>query len=133
MTSINSKEEFCRSFEWNIDIKWFDLVGYTPIDESRRAKIELSDRGYHGHFDKFIVSILDKNEGVVDTKVFRFNDYLDNNKREDNRKDYPIRGNDTFHAWRDRGDWYKMEWYIAIPQTTRPLCEEIEKYIKIFA
>lgn len=124
-----TKEEFCRSFEWHIDIKWFDLVGYTPVDANRRAKIVLSDRGYADHLDKLIVSILDKNEGEIDAKTFAFDDYLSRENRIDGRGDYPLGNNTCFCAWANRD---RFEWYIAVPKTTRPLCEEIEKYIDIF-
>lgn len=119
---MNEKEKFCRSFEWGIDIKWFDMVGYAPIDEKRRAKICLEGRHMVGDYSGFMVSVVDKTDGPVDGKWFLFNDYL--SERSDDRGDYSTTFKVVVHC-----GW---EWYIAVPGSTRPLCAEIEKYIEIF-
>lgn len=129
--STSAKENFCRSFEWHIDIKWMDLTGFVRIDEYRRAKVMLARTTLSAdNYDAFKVSIINKHDGVVDVKVFRFDDYLDTSLdgRSDNRTDYPLGRNDCFHVT----SYIGWRWYIAVPKTTRPLCKEIENYIEIF-
>lgn len=125
---MNEKEKFCRSLEWEIDIKWFGLTGYSSIDENRRAKIILSDRGHHEHYSEFIVHVLDKNDGRIDVTSFSFDDYLNRRKRTDTEQDYPPGNNRCFQVVAYCG-W---RWHVAVPGATRPLCAEIEKYILIF-
>ena len=126
---MKDKEKFCRSFEWKIDIGWFDLTGYVPIGQTRRAKIELTDSSSN-HYGSFTVTIINRIEGMVDKKRFSFDDYLDRSMeaRKDQRSDYPLGRNACFHAWKSED----LEWYIAVPKTTRAICEAIEKYIGVF-
>jgi len=121
-----NKEAFCRSFDWDIDIKWMDLSGYVRIDDDRRARIQLATHGTMGEYRAFIVSIISKRKGKIEAKSFLFDDYLSD--RSDNRSDYPLGKNPCFMVI-DHIGW---RWYIAVPKTTRPLCQEIEKYIEIF-
>lgn len=120
---MTDKENFCRSFDWEIDIGWFDLTGYSPIDKNRRAKIELDSVRISGQYQAFRVTILDKNDGPVDKKTFLFTDYL---------------GSEKTHTSPVRGEEYKVVshcgwvWHIVTPKSTRPICEAIEKYIGVF-
>lgn len=117
---MTDKEKFCRSFEWIIVIDWFDLVGYSSVDENRRAKITLDYLGHHDHYIGFWVSILNKLEGVVDKKFFRFGDYLEIDESVRHDSALQVIGHCGWH------------WYISKPKNTRPICEAIEKYIGVF-
>lgn len=129
---MNAKEKFCRSFdwskitEWSKEIEWFDLTGYVKIDSDRLAKISLDDNGHKDHYSRFVVEIIDINKGRIDSKSFKFSDYLPANERSDKRtSDYngPFEGFDG-----SRG----LEWYIAVPKTTKPLCNTIANWINLF-
>jgi len=122
---MNSKEEFCRTFKWEIDIAWFDLTGYAPIDNERRAKITLSIRGpgripTQCHYVGFSVKILNKNDGVIDSKFFRWSDYLVIPSEK-----MPLNGIQVI-------SYVKWDWHQEAPEDTRPISAAIEKYIEIF-
>ncbi len=114
---------FCRSLEWQREIKWFDRVGYIQLDVDRRIKIELTS-GTSEQFSRFTVSLISKTKGPLDAKTFRFQDYLDAEKRKDDRPDHT----GEFYVYPNSG-W---EWYIAIPASTRPLCAAIEEWITLY-
>jgi len=128
--SKSAKEEFCRSFEWKIDIKWMDCTGLVRLDENRIAKIVPARTRTAEHYDGFTVYIIHKQKGNVDGKRFAFDDYLntDMSGRKDGRDEHPLGKNTCFEVI----SYVGWKWYIAVPKTTRPLCEEIEKYIEIF-
>jgi len=119
---MNDKEKFCRTFKWEIDIAWFDLTGYTPVDGDRRAKITLSIFSDSGiptseHYRGFKVEIVNKNEGVIDSKFFNWSDYLVGGLGEDK---FDVI---SYVAW---------DWHLATPKDARPISAAIEKYIEIF-
>ena len=125
-----TKAGFCESLEWGIPIEWFDLTGMHRLDEDRRVKVQLRTRGHADHYPGFMVTVLNKREGEIDRKFFKFDDYLDRDARTDARRnDYP--GNRTclcFHVASSCG-W---EFYIAKPASTRPFCEAVEAYVGMF-
>jgi hypothetical protein len=113
------KAKFCRSFKWKIEIKWFDRVGVHQLPDGRLARIEIVTRGTVGDYRAFKVSILSKQEGVIDQHVFAFDDYFA--ETTDNRIE-------RFEVVEHCG-W---KWYIEKPRTTRPLTAAIEEYIATF-
>lgn len=128
---MDEKAYFCRSLEWKDKISWYDLTGIRNYGNGIIAKIEFSTLGTVGTYPGFLVTIIDKQIGIVDSKFFEFDDYLDSkSNRADARKDYPDGRGCCFHVWtQNKTDW---KWYIAIPKTTRPFCEAIEAYISNF-
>lgn len=125
------KARFCDSLEWEMPIEWLDLVGLHKLDDGRLARIELETRGTSGNYPGFLVTVINKREGVVDSKYFRFDDYLprDMDERQDNRHDYPIAADNLcFHVVAGCG----FHWYIAVPLHTRPFCRAIEGYLEMF-
>ena len=126
-----TKDGFCKSLNWEIPIEWFDLTGLHKLDEDRNAKIELATRGTMDHFPGFSVVILNKREGEVDRKFFKFDDYLDRalKARTDGREDYPHSAGNSCYEVTSYCGW---EFYIAKPKTTRPFCAAIEAYVGSF-
>ena len=126
-----TKDGFCRSLEWEIPIRWFDLTGIHDLDEDRRAKVELTIRGTRDQYLGFLVTILNKREGEVDRKFFHFDDYLDRSMsaRTDGREDYPHNRDCRCYEVAANCGW---KFYIAEPRTTRPFCEAVEAYVESF-
>jgi hypothetical protein len=125
-----TKDGFCRSLGWGIDIRWFDLAGLHRLDGERSAKVELATRGTSGQYEGFLVTVLNKREGKVDSKFFAFDDYLGRSlkSRTDGREDYPLGDNVCFHVSSHCG-WC---WYIAEPKSARPFTEAVEAYLEAF-
>lgn len=129
----NTKVDFCRSFEWKRDTKidWYDTVGFIALSGDRVAKVELGTAGGHGDYSRFYVTIINKQTGIIDSKVFTFNDHLDILQRADGRADpkgqhyYPATG---YYVVPHCG----MDWYIAKPKTTKSLTSAIERYVDMF-
>lgn len=124
------KAAFCSSLDWGIEVRWFDKTGIHQLGDGRLARIELETRGTCGHFPGFLVTVLSKQEGKVDAKYFRFDDYMSRElrDREDARDDYPVGGNLCYEVIAHCG----YDWYIARPLETRPFCGAIEAYLEAF-
>jgi hypothetical protein len=126
-----TKDEFCKSLDWEIPIKWFDRTGLHKLDADRTAKIELATRGTQDHYPGFMVVILNKREGEVDRKFFKFDDYLDRDlsARTDGREDYPHSPRNRCYEVTSYCGW---EFYIAKPKSTRAFCAAVEAYVESF-
>jgi hypothetical protein len=110
-------------FKWTLPVKWVGIDGFVTLDAERRAKITLSDANYHDHYDKLDVVIINKHQGIVDSKRFKFNDYMSAVPRPD------LTSDDTLWCYdRDGG----ASWYIAVPDSTEPLVTAVEEYIRMF-
>jgi hypothetical protein len=128
------KSNFCKSFQWNPTavslklgkIEWLDLTGLMDLPNKNVAKIELAQLSVDGDSRLgFEVTIFNPNKGKVDSKLFEFVDYLDPEKRKDERPDYKGPFKVIAHC-----GW---EWYIAVPASTREFCAAIESYIHYFS
>lgn len=127
--AAGDKAAFCASLRWVIEVDWFDRTGYHQIDGDRRARLDLSTYGHGGHYEGFYVEIISKATGRIDRKWFAFDDYLPHSARCDGRSaDYPSHGNTVFEVI-DHIGW---DWYIAVPASTRPFTEAVERYIDLF-
>jgi len=123
-----TKAEFCKSLGWSLPIAWYDLTGICSIlGQETIAKVELAQDRFAGEFEGFQVSIVNKKTGLVDSKYFRFDDYLDRARRKDpsssepTGKCYYAYGSSTFFGWR-----------IAEPANTSPFTNAVEDYIAEF-
>lgn len=118
------KVEFCRSLGLESrfqDLQWFDTTGYQSylsISGSNLVKIELWE------CTGLMVSIINKQHGLVDSKEFRFSEYLDSkNRADDTNYDTPFHVSLSAHS---------LEWYIAVPADTTPIVDAIYNYTKLF-
>lgn len=106
-------------------VRWHGNVGYVALNACVVARVELSDRGYQGHFDKLEVQIIHRASGKLDVLTFEFNDYLTQADRVDGRNDQP---DQRFHAWASSGK-STLDWYIAKPKTAKPVSNAINEYL----
>lgn len=130
-TKNKDKAKFCRSLDWGFDVTWLDKTGMHRLDDERLAKVELSVRGTSDQYEGFMVTVLNKREGKVDQKFFRFDDYLSPalDDRQDAREDYPLRGNMCFKVHGANCGW---DWYIAVPMETLPFTMAVDQYLDMF-
>lgn len=127
---MNVKTKFCLSLDWNMEFSWYDLAGFHQMKNGNIAKIELHEYGTMGTYPGFRVQIISKKSGIVDSKFFEFDDYLDRKEnRVDDQDDYPNSPRNGCFMVISHCGW---KWYIAEPKTTRPFCEAIESYISNF-
>jgi hypothetical protein len=91
------------------------------------AKLEITDIGCRDTFQAIHVTIMDKLSGTIDSKTFRFDDYLsfDLKDRKDDRKDYE----GGFYGWLDGS---KLDWYIAVPKSVVPITRALVRYLDLF-
>lgn len=109
-----TKQDFCESFPWPFDIQWFDLQGIHILDKNRRAVITMVTRSHADHYVGFSVEIISKTKGNIESKFFRFDDYLPKKKRKDQHK-----ASDKDRSFSVIG-YCGWEWYIAVPNDVGP-------------
>lgn len=117
-----SKTTFMRGLPWPRKLKlvWFDAVGYSLINESLRAKIELTGSDGDGEDPEnwvgLKVTIISNATGAIDTKYFTFGDYLE-----------PKAAIGELVLMRSTADWVYVH-----PKTTAPLVEAIGAYVELW-
>ena len=122
---ISPKQAFVQSLAWSIPITWFDRQGLYRLDDDRAAVLTLEIQSTIGSYSGFQVEIVSKIRGRLFQKYFDFNDYLHSGQRSDNRSDYE--GGFVVHA--ESCDW---NWYIAIPTSTKPFTQAVERWVEHF-
>jgi len=118
---------FLERFQFERGIRWYGNVGYISLNNNV-ARIELTDRGCVGYFDRFNVQIINRAKGQVDSIDFRFDDYFAQSSRIDARNDMPKQ---KFHAWASSSD-KPLNWYIAFPKSVDPITKAIDEYCNMF-
>lgn len=125
---VNDKAKFCASLPWwRGDIGWLDTVGLLPVREGVLARIELCTHGVQHEYPGFLVKIVGR-KGMLDSKYFLFDDFIDPKEREDGRPDYPEGKNACYKVISYCG-W---KWYVAVPKDVRPFCEAVRAYVEAF-
>ena len=122
------KETFMQRFFVNsgMSITWFDLSGVMQIDDNRAAVIGLVSRGTRDRYEGIGVSIVDKYTGEIVGKRFWFVDYLVRAKHQAhiNAKSWM-----NLHVGLYQGN---IDWYIIVPESTKPLVDAVKKWIAQF-
>ena len=105
-------------------LNFFNMTMVHPIDKNRKAEIVLVDRGHHEHYVGYNVSIIHKENGVIVSEFFGFNDYL--GKRTDDRRDEQGKFEVIGYVAKD--------WYIAKPSSNevKKMAEKIMQYIELY-
>ena len=88
---------------------------YVRLDEIKRAKIQFTTCGIADHYEALQLSILNRNDGEVDTLRLRFADIWGKGQ----------------YVWTDRGG---TEWYARQPSSGdyRQLTEAVGNYLDVF-
>jgi len=120
--------DFMESLEFEIDVTWRDKSGTHKLDDNRHVSIVLATSGTHDKYPGVKVTVYHNQNGALGSHYFRFDDFLDKDKRIDQRPDYPGGDRRTLHFQViGHCGWY---WYIATPKTSRPFCEVVEGWIE---
>jgi hypothetical protein len=122
----NIFKEFNKNFftpHTSLGIKWFDKEGLTTLDDNRVVSIKIDDLGTRDHYSGYWVEIIDKHQGTINKKFFRFRDHLEFKHRNENTMYY--------HVWYSDGG-KSFEWYISKPLSTKPMVDTITDFINYF-
>ena len=105
-------------------ITWFDKQGVMKLDDIRVVTITIDDIGTRDNYNGYMVEIINKNEGTIVKKWFRFKDHLTMYHRDKNTEYY--------HVWYcDRGD-VRVDWYISRPKDTEEFVKVVMNWIGQF-
>jgi|SRR5271165_874061 len=118
----NERQAFCeQNFKLRKhDVRWFDVVGMVPLDDKRRARLELVTQGTSDHYEGIEVRIVSKTDGPVDRKVFLFRDYVSERL---GREKHSLEAEIAVYGY------VGWKWYCDTKPVLAPLIEAIDNYI----
>ena len=100
---------------------------YVRLSDMNRARIQFSTCGMADRYEALQVSILNRNEGVVDKLMLRFNDIL--GKKQVSNPNF--RNGISPYIWDDHG---KCSWYVYHPNENdyQKLTGAVSDYLEVF-
>ena len=102
-------------------INWYDKQGVMRLDDQRVVTITIDDLGLRDNYNGYHVEIINKFNGTIVKKWFRFQDHLTMVHRGN--------GQEYFHVWLNNGNF---DWYISRPQDTKEMVKVICDWINQF-
>ncbi|MDR0469693.1 MAG: hypothetical protein LBH09_06930 [Peptococcaceae bacterium] len=120
--------ELFESSEAISDPRFTGRVCMARLTDTTNVKLEFVTLGYADHYEAIKATILNRNEGQIDSTVFRFADILGKKAIPGNPylKDgvYP-------HVWKsnDKFEWYA---YKPTPRDMEMITEPIDSYLEMF-
>jgi len=102
-------------------ITWYDKQGVMKLDDQRVVTITIDDVGTRDHYNGYHVEIVNKFNGTIIKKWFRFNDHLTMIHRSQN--------DEYYHVWYQRGEF---DWYISRPKDNKEMVKVIMDWINQF-
>ena len=117
----NFNEDFWKSEK---SITWYDKQGVMVLDDQRVVTITIDDVGTRDNYNGYHVEIINKVQGTIVKKWFRFQDHLTMVHRGDSniRQEY-------CHVWLNSG---KVDWYISRPKDSKEMVKVIMDYVNKF-
>lgn len=99
---------------------------YVCLNDMNRAKIQFVTCGTADHYEAIQMTILNRNDGQIDTLRLRFSDILGKGQTDN----LYIKQNGPY-AWTYNG---KTEWYAYHPNSRdyQHLANEVSKYLNLF-
>lgn len=109
------------------DTRFVGNACYGRLTDSIRVKINFQTGGTSNQYDRLKVTLLNRNEGPIDSMVLRFKD-LWGVKATSNPN---FRDGVSPHIWDDYG---KASWYVYHPNKTdyKQLAEAVGTYLQVF-
>ena len=101
---------------------------YVRLSDMNRAKIQFTTCGTADHYEALQMTILNRNDGQVDTLRLHFTDVLGTKAVPNNPK---FRNGIVPHAWTYNG---KTEWYAYHPNSRdyQKLTDAVSDYLEVF-
>ena len=96
-----------------------DKVAIGRIDNDLRAKIEFISTAISGQYNALKLSIINRKDGVVDCKVFKFYEVIG------------VKNNVSPHVWDSDGE---SRWYIYTPSMSElmSIATKVNDYIEVY-
>lgn len=100
---------------------------FVKLGPANRAKVEFTTQGHADHYEALRVTVLNREDGPVDTLTLRFADIL--GKKQVSNPNF--RDGIHPHIWMDRGT---AGWYVYQPtqEDYRTLGAELSAYLGVF-
>ena len=103
-------------------ITWYDKQGVMNLDDQRVVTITIDDVGTRDNYNGYHVEIINKFEGTIVKKWFRFQDHLTMiTPSNPNQQIYT-------HVWLHRDEF---DWYITRPNNTKEMVKVIMDWISM--
>ena len=124
---MNFYEKQLKSMFPELDTKSGDTIFsgkamLTIIGENLRAKVEFVTGRVSGQYEGLKLSIINKNEGVIDTQTFKFYEIIGLKGPDKDRRP---------HVWDDNG---KADWFVYKPTEAEltKIGSKVEDYIWMY-
>ncbi|MBS3873761.1 MAG: hypothetical protein KGZ48_09185 [Dethiobacter sp.] len=125
------EKELQKLFDYDLiftDARFVGRTCYGRISDNLRVRTEFVTLGYADKYEALKVSLINRNEGVVDSALLRFQEVL-------GRK--PVANNPHFkdgiapHLWVYQGE---LEWYAykPTPADFEKLTDAVDNYLEVF-
>ena len=120
-------ENVFKSFNQNFwksqkNITWYDKQGVMKLDDQRIVTITIDDISTRDNYNGYHVEVLNKDNGTIIKKWFRFEDHLTMVSPSNMNQEY-------HHVWLNRGNF---DWYISRPSDTKQMVKVIMDWINQF-
>lgn len=114
-------EDFWKSEK---SITWYDKQGVMVLDDQRVVTITIDDVGTRDNYNGYHVEIINKVQGTIVKKWFRFQDHLTMVHRGESNI-----SQEYCHVWSSYG---KVDWYISRPKDSKEMVKVIMDYVNNF-
>ena len=97
-----------------------------PMENNLILEVTLIGSGRSGSYTGLNTSIVHRENGVITSNVFRFEQYLgkDADRTHDNASQVK-----NMYIWEDRG---KLDWYIVRPKSTEPILDAVFEFALMY-
>lgn len=121
-------KELMKCTEGFKDRKCIGNAIYIPLGENNRLKIFFTTLGYADHYEAINISVVDKNNGVIDRWTIKFADVWGKKQVSNpNFKDGIIP-----HVWKHGNQDFGWYVYTPTPSDMELLAEQISDYAELF-
>lgn len=129
--NTDTAETFNEAFFGDVDLNllgrpsFFGTTIVVPLDELRNAEIRLATGGTHGHYNRYNVVIVHKQNGIITSHAFKFQDYL----RDKNGKQRGEKSVNPFEVI----DYCNWDWHCEGPtrDSVATMALKIRSFIEV--
>jgi hypothetical protein len=112
------------------DIRFAGRACIGRLGQTTNVKLQFVTMGYAEHYEAVKATVFNRNEGVIDSQVFRFKDIL-GKKQVDNPN---FRDGVFPHVWINDRSNDKADWYVYKPNTAdyKAIADTVNSYLEVF-